>query len=82
LEARAFDALDLVVFFVLLRRVCASDETATRDARANTIRKRSFLYSMTLDDFVNGNEMFTAQREIRTTIRCFRGQQTVTRRSG
>ena len=50
-EARDLVVPDLVVFFVVLRRVCASDDTATRDARANTLRKRSFLYSMILNEF-------------------------------
>jgi len=48
LFARALDAADLVVFFVVFRLVWPSDETAMSDARTNTAMKRSFRYSIIL----------------------------------
>jgi hypothetical protein len=48
---RDLDAVDLVVFFVVFRRVWPSDETAMSDARRNTAMKRSFRYNIILIEY-------------------------------
>jgi hypothetical protein len=49
--ARDLDVADVVIFFVVFRRVWPSDETAMSDARRNTAKKRSFRYNIILIEY-------------------------------